>query len=153
MAYLLSTDVLLHILKPESEKHPVIQWVRTVASDRLYISVISVGEIQNAIYQIPTTDMRHHQWDRQINQKLPVVFSGRIIDIDERIVRWWARIRNISEGHCAVTSEETLIIATCMCNNLSYVSEYKSYHSEIGLQVIDPFSASDPYMPPVFTFT
>ena len=54
MAFLLDANVLSELRKGKRANPNVISWARAHCHDRIYISVLSIGEIRNTRNFIPT---------------------------------------------------------------------------------------------------
>lgn len=141
MAFLLSTEAFMAILRPEEDDHPVIQWKRTVRNETVFVSVVSIGEARNSINLLPSDRrLEKDKYERNLDQVLPNEFHNRILPVDLRTAKEWGLIRYVldSDG-MPIYTEEALIIATARVSDYSYVAERKPYHAKLGVKVIDPY--------------
>lgn len=139
MSFLLSTDAFFALLKPEPESHPVIRWKRAVRNEQVFVSVVSVGELVDAIARLRAPALRR-QWETRMHEHLPNAFHGRVLDVDQRVAEDWGVIRSTRSGSKPIDTEEALILATARVNGYSYVVRRAPYHKRLGVNVIDPFA-------------
>ena len=139
MAFLLDTDSFFALLKPEADPHPLIAWKRGVRNEQVFVSVVSVGELVDAIAAVKAPALRH-QWERRLHEHLPNAFHGRILEVDLRTAEDWGIIRGTKSGGEMLPAEESLIIATARVNGFSLVAKGSPYHKRLGVNVIDPYA-------------
>jgi predicted nucleic acid-binding protein len=139
VAFLLDTDSFFALLKPEPESHPLIAWKRGVRNEQVFASVVSVGEMVDAIAALKTPALRR-QWERRLHEHLPNAFHGRLLDVDVRTSEDWGLIRATRSAGETLPAEETLVIATARVNGFSLVTRRASYHRRLGVNVIDPYA-------------
>ncbi len=139
MAFLLDTDAFLALLKPEPESHPVIAWKRGVRNEQVFVSVVSVGELVDAIGAVRGPALRR-QWEARLREHLPNAFHGRVLDVDLRTAEDWGLIRGTRSGGETLPAEESLILATARVNGFSLVTRRAPHHRRLGVNVIDPYA-------------
>ena len=139
MSFLLDTAAFLALLKPEPEEHPVIVWKRGVRNEQVFVSVISVGELVDAIAALRAPALRR-QWEARLHEHLPNAFHGRILDVDQRTAEDWGLIRGTRSGGETLPAEESLILACARVNGYALVTRRASYHRRLGVNVIDPYA-------------
>lgn len=63
MKYLLDTCVISELIKPEPNQK-VIEWISNIEEARLFISVLTIGEIHKGIEKLPESrkKSRLHKW-------------------------------------------------------------------------------------------
>jgi predicted nucleic acid-binding protein len=93
--YLLDTCVISEIIKPKPNKN-VISWVQNKKSNSLYLSVLSLGEIEKGIEKSPS-DIRKNKLKLWLEDDLKKHFQGRIIPIDVEIATRWGNLQGIAE--------------------------------------------------------
>lgn len=74
--------------------HPnqnVLDWFEHQPESTLYLSVVTWGEIQKGIYQLPA-GKRWLQLETWLLDDLLPIFQGRLIDIDEKLITAWAKM-------------------------------------------------------------
>ena len=143
MAFLLDTESFFALLKPEPEAHPVIVWKRDVRNEQVFVSVVSVGELVDAIASVRSPILRR-QWESRLHEHLPNAFHARILDVDLHTAQEWGLVRGTQSAGELLPSEESLIIATARVNGFSLLTRRAAHHQRLGVNVIDPYSRPGP---------
>ena len=133
--FLLDTIVLSELRK--RERHPnVVRWLTDQAADTLYLSSVTIGEIERGIIRQRGKDPAFAEalesWlDRTIH-----IYADRILPVDTRIARRWgglsARIGN--------DSADLLIAATALEHGLVVVTRNVRHFEPTGVALVDPFA-------------
>lgn len=139
MTFLVSTEAFFALLKPAAEDHPVIAWKRGVRNEQVFVSVVSVGELVDAIVRIGSAHLRQ-QWQARLHEHLPNAFHGRILHVDQRTAEDWGAIRGTRSRAQPLDCEESLILATARVNGYSLVARRQPYHRRLGVNIIDPYA-------------
>lgn len=95
MKYLLDTCVISELIKPEPNSH-VINWLNAQNEEDIYLSVLTIGEIQKGIAKLPESKKKQNlqNWlDNDLQQR----FESRIIDINNEISLCWGKIQGEAE--------------------------------------------------------
>ncbi len=122
MSWLLDTCALSEYTK-KNPSAKVITWLDEQDEASLFISVISLGEIEKGILKLRTTDPRRSQkltaWLGKLEQRL----AGRILPFDAVALHIWAPIA----AHAELAGQplpvmDALLIATAQCHGLTIVT-------------------------------
>ena len=132
--YLLDTNVVSALRRPD--RHPVpASWLRDQRSSDVYLSVVTLGEIERGIaLQIP----RDPDFARELAQwheRTLTWFADRILPVDIATARRWGRL-SASPGNQEV---DLLIAATALEHGLAVVTRNVRHFQPTGVQVINPF--------------
>ena len=95
MKYLLDTCVISEVVK--KEPHPaVIRWLDTGDEGRMYLSVLTLGELIKGITKLPIGEKREklQSW---VRNDLAVRFGPRLVEIDTEIARAWGMLLGEAE--------------------------------------------------------
>ncbi len=122
MSWLLDTCALSEYAKkaPAAE---VIAWLDEQDEESLYISVISLGEIEKGILKLrrrsPARSQKLTAWLGKVEQR----FAGRILPLDAATLHVWAQIA----AHTELAGQPTpvmdsLLMATAQCHGLTVVT-------------------------------
>ena len=122
MSWLLDTCALSEYAK-KSPAPGVIMWLDEQDEASLFISVISLGEIEKGILKLRKTDPRRSQkltaWLGQVEQR----FAGRILPLDAAALHVWAQIAARSElAGQPIMVMDGLLMATAQCHGLTVVT-------------------------------
>lgn len=121
MNYLLDTCLLSELRKPEPDPG-VVAWIADIDEMRLFVSVLSLGEIQKGIARLqkgrPKNVFQH--W---LEHDLLIRFEGRILPLDIDMALEWglASAANESRGQ-PVLIFDALLAVTAIARNLTLVT-------------------------------
>jgi len=122
MSWLLDTCALSEYAKrvPAPE---VITWLDEQDEASLYLSVITIGEIEKGILKLRKTDSRRSQklitWLSKVEQR----FAGRILPLDTATLHVWAQIAAHTElAGQPLPVMDGLLMATAQCHGLTVVT-------------------------------
>jgi toxin FitB len=138
MNYLLDTCVLSEFTRRQPDEK-VIGWMNSIAEEMLYLSAITIGEIQRGIERLPESH-RKTELVVWINNGLIKRFGQRILPLDTQALLLWgsltARLENSGKPMSVMDS---LIAATALSNNLIIVTRNVPDFLPCGAQVINPW--------------
>ncbi|MGD2086709.1 MAG: type II toxin-antitoxin system VapC family toxin [Candidatus Aminicenantes bacterium] len=138
MKYLLDTCVISELIKKEKNSK-VVKWIKKRKESSLFISVLTVGEIQKGISKLPDSHKKEYlkTW---IDNDLKKRFSGRILEITEEIATSWGEIQAKSESEGKkMPAIDSLIAATAIKNNLTVVTRNEKDIENSGCKSINPW--------------
>ena len=118
MSFLLDTNSLSELIK----KHPepkVVQWVLEKGSDRLCISVLTLGEIRKGIERLEPNP-RKARLLQYLERDIPAQFEDRILAIDSPVAEVWGHLE--SQAGRPLPTVDALIAATAIAHNLVLVT-------------------------------
>lgn len=134
--YLLDTNVVSELRRPRPHT-AVLDWMSNVSADRLFVSAVTVGEIQAGIEitreQDPTKADEIERWLDQ------VVASYGVLAMDAAAFREWARLKHRKS---ATLVEDAMIAAIALVNDLTVATRNVADFRALGLDVINPFGQS-----------
>ena len=122
MSWLLDTCALSEYAK-KAPAPEVIAWLDEQDEASLFISVISLGEIEKGILKLRASDPRRSQkltaWLGKVEQR----FAGRILPLDAAALHVWSQIAAHAElaGQPAPVMD-SLLMATAQCHGLTVVT-------------------------------
>ena len=139
MSFLLDTNVVSEWVKPRPEPG-VVRWLADVDEDRVFISVVTLGELRQGIERLPP-GRRRSRLDGWLRHELPLRFEARVLPIDAAIADAWGTIvaGRDRTGH-PIGSMDALIAATAEVHALTLVTRNAAdFRSSVTL-VFDPWS-------------
>ena len=118
----------------------VKQWARVVDERRLFISILTLAAYDKGIANLPADDA---DVARYIGARdaLEARFGGRILSLDDKIVRRWGAISGRVKGQTGHAQPviDTLLAATAIEANLYLVSRNTRDLANSGAAVFDPW--------------
>jgi len=94
--YLLDTNIISNVIKPHPSK-TLLEWLGVQADDDLFISSLTLAEIQRGILQKPPGRKRQALEAWFTGPEGPqALFAGRVLPFDEPAALIWARL--IADG-------------------------------------------------------
>lgn len=139
MNYLLDTCVISEIRKKTADSN-VVSWVQAKSMSQLYLSVITLGEIQSGIKQkIKDPAQQEMLSDWLANNLLPR-FSNRLLDINlQTAMIWGSLVGSGKASGASVSVVDALIAATAISNDLAIVTRNVSDFSRFSVTVVNPW--------------
>ena len=138
MNYLLDTCVLSEFTRRQPDKR-VIHWLDSIEEEKLFISVITVGEIQRGIERLPDS---HRKTELLVwmNNELLNRFAERIIAIDAPTMFMWGSLTaRLEAAGQPMGVMDSLIVASALQNNLIVATRNVTDFLPCGVQVINPW--------------
>jgi predicted nucleic acid-binding protein len=139
MNYLLDTCVLSEFTRRQPDEG-VIGWLNAIADANLFISVITVGEIQHGIERLPDSH-RKTELLAWMNNGLLKRFAVRMIVIDvATMVMWGSLTARLEATGQPMGVMDSLIAASALQNNLIVTTRNVADFLPCGVQVINPWA-------------
>ena len=138
MNYLLDTCVISEMVKPRPNKK-VVDWVSSQNEDQLYLSVITLGEIQKGISKLSESKKKQtlKVW---LQTDLLKRFSGRIVPINDQVALTWGVIQASAEQEgIIIPSIDGLIAATGITGNMTVVTRNVPDMKPSGVMLFNPW--------------
>lgn len=137
MRYLLDTNVLNNITKPEPSAS-LVTWMAEQADSDLFIASLTIAEIQRGILEMPTGRKRValETWFAG-NEGPRTLFAGRILSFDEKAALIWGQL--MAQGKAAGrprSALDTIVAAVAQSNGCIVVTDNeRDFH---GIEIINP---------------
>lgn len=135
MSYLLDTNVLSETRKRQ-QAPGVAEWIAATPADQLYVSVLTVGEIEQGVTRVRARgDDRQasalERWLREVEKG----FAGRIVPVTLEVAREWGR----QQSSRSAPVIDALISATARVHGLTVVTRNAKDFEQTGIRVLNPF--------------
>jgi predicted nucleic acid-binding protein len=136
--YILDTNVVSELRKAKKAHQNVKKWAQPLPAASLYISVISVLELEIGILLIERRDQERgtilRAWmDRHV---LPT-FSGRILAIDTAVAQRCATLHVPNP----LSDRDALIAATALVHGLTVATRNVPDFERMGVGVLNPWES------------
>jgi predicted nucleic acid-binding protein len=131
--YLLDTNIVSELRKPKPHGG-VLAWFRQTPDQGVYLSAVTVGEIQAGIELTrkldPAKATEIEDWLEQVSQ------SFHVLAADAAVFRCWVRLMHGRPDHHL---EDALIAATALTHGLTVATRNTRDFKPFGVPVFDPF--------------
>jgi toxin FitB len=135
--FLLDTNILSHATKPVPSQ-PLMDWMTVQSDESLFISALTIAEIQRGILEKPVGKKRRQLEAWFESPEGPCsLFSGRVLPFDQEAGLVWARL--LADGKTAGKPRSALdmiIAATAIANNCILVTDNERDFA--GLPILNP---------------
>lgn len=135
MIWLIDTNVLSALRRPERAPR-VAEWIKAQQPTDLYLSVITLGEIERGIVQ---QDARNPGFSADLRawiDRTELLFADRILAFDSAAARVWGRL-SAELGH---PGADLMIAATALVHGATVVTGNVNDFAPTGVAVLDPFA-------------
>ena len=133
--YLLDTNVVSELRKPRPHG-AVLAWLRSVDDIQLFLSAVTVAEIQAGIEitrdQDPTKAAEIEAWLDL------VAASYNVLPMDAAAFRAWAKLMHHRSD---TVYEDAMIAATALLHGLTVVTRNSADFKPFGVKLLNPFKA------------
>ena len=137
--FVLDTNVISELRKAKSGRADanVVSWAQTVSSSSLFISAITVLELETGILLVERKDPQQGAVLRSwLNTHVLPAFSERTLPVDVAVALRCARLHVPDPS----SDRDALIAATALVHGMTVVTRNVADFSPTGVDVVNPFS-------------
>lgn len=134
MSYLLDTNVLSEIRKPQGDAN-VRRWFSGVRGDELFLSVLTLGEVRQGVERLKRRDEAQAAVFEGWLEGLATHYRDRLLRVDLEVVDTWGRL-NVPDPLPAV---DGLLAATALVHGLTLVTRNTKDVARSGAPLLNPF--------------
>lgn len=134
MSFLLDTVVLSELRKAKPSRK-VVQWIKAQKPESLFISVVSIGEIERGIARMRKSDAKFAAELEHWLETLLSLYADRVLPVSANAARLWGRL-SAKLGH---DGADLLIAATALSHGITVVTRNVKHFAPTGVRVFDPF--------------
>jgi predicted nucleic acid-binding protein len=136
--YLLDTCVISEFVKPKPERK-VVEWLNEADTEQVFLSVVTLGEIQFGISNKPTSN-RRTELEAWLKVNLVAQFAGRILPLDAETLLTWGRMTaDLKQRGKPMSVMDSLIAATAMHHKMVLVTRNVTDFSDVTLSIFNPW--------------
>jgi len=130
---LLDTCVVSEATKARQDE-AVIAWLAMQASETLYISAISIGELHFGAAKLAEGRKRRalRSWIATVEED----YAGRIVPLDETIAARWGALRALAPDALIIDAQ---LAATALAYGFTFVTRNVKHFQFDGLSVVNPW--------------
>ena len=134
--YLLDTNVVSELRKPRPHG-AVVAWLQSLDDAQLYVSAVTLGEIQAGIEMTREQDLQKAQ---EIEAWLALVAGAyNVLPMDAAAFTAWARLMHRKSD---TFYEDAMIAATAKVHGLTVATRNVADFRALGFEVFNPFVAT-----------
>lgn len=131
--YLLDTNIISEVRKPRPHGG-VLAWIEGLRDDQLYISAVTIGELQRGVERARSKDkakaLAIESWLDQLEN------TSKVIPMNGTCFREWARLMEGKSDHLL---EDAMIAATARVHALKVATRNEGDFDLFQVDVVNPF--------------
>ena len=131
--YLLDTNIISEVRKPKPHGG-VLAWIEGLREDQLYISAVTIGELQRGVERARSKDktkaLAIESWLDQLE------VTSNVIPMNGTCFREWARLMEGKSDHLL---EDAMIAATARVHALKVATRNEGDFELLHVDVVNPF--------------
>ena len=136
--WLLDTMVISEIRKKTPDPN-VVSWLASLSESSLFLSVVTVSEIQRGIVAQRRKDA---VFARRLQQWMEILlrnYGERILPVTSDIARCWGELSAIV-GH---DGADLIIAATALQHGLTIATRNEKHFQPLGVKLVNPYLAAE----------
>jgi len=136
--YLLDTNVISELRKAKSGKSDkqVIKWAKSVSTGALFLSVITILELERGILLCERRDAAQGAMLRAwLNASVLPAFSDRILSVDTAVAQYCAKLH--VPDPCS--DRDAIIAATALVHGMVIVTRNIADFQSTGVKLLNPW--------------
>ena len=131
--YLLDTNIISELRRPKPHG-AVLEWYKNITEEDLFISAVSIGEIQAGIELTRTQDKKKAEILEQWLQSISNIHN--VLPMTGSTFRIWAKLMHSQTN---TVREDAMIAATAIEKDLIVVTRNTKDFKRFKLQLLNPF--------------
>jgi predicted nucleic acid-binding protein len=136
--YILDTNVISELVAARPD-HKVVDWVQSVETNQVFLSVIAIGELKKGIEKLPDSD-RKIKLDQWLHEDLLVRFEDQILTIDQETMLIWGRlVAQLELIGRPISSIDSLLAATALQWQYTLVTRNTAHFAMAGIVLLNPW--------------
>jgi predicted nucleic acid-binding protein len=113
----------------------VVDWLKSVKSAQLYLSVLVVGEIKQGVERLASRDPKQAAAIDDWRQRLVRGYSDRIVPVSLEVAEAWGRLN--ASGLLPLA--DGLMAATALVHDWTFVTRNTADVERTGVRLLNPF--------------
>jgi predicted nucleic acid-binding protein len=138
--FLLDTNVISELRRPERVNRNVAAWAASIPFANFFLSVISILEIEIGALRLSRKDPAQAAALRAwIDGQILTRFEGRILAVDIRVAQRCARL-HVPDPR---SERDALIAATALAHGLTMVTRNTAHFATAGVALLNPWEGTE----------
>jgi hypothetical protein len=139
MRYLLDTCIISELIKKSPHKN-VLTWIETQDEENLFLSVITIGEIEKGIVKLLEPD-RKRKLEIFLSKDILERFGDRLLSVHVNVAKKWGEILGVCErGGTPIPVVDALIAATAFVYDCTVVTRDTKDMKKSKVEILDPWT-------------
>jgi predicted nucleic acid-binding protein len=135
--FLLDTNVISELRKKSANTH-VVQWAAQIPPASLYLSAITILELETGILRVERRDQRQGELLRTwLQHSVLPAFTGRILPVDSTVASRCAKL-HVPDPR---SEYDALIAATALVHGLTVVTRNTQDFRASGVKLLNPWAS------------
>lgn len=140
MRYLLDTCVVSEFTRARPEKR-VIDWLNGQDQEQLYLSVVTLGEVQRGIHLLAPSN-RRTVLEAWLSGELVTQFADRTLPLEgDTFLAWGTLVARLQQTGHLMGVFDSLIAATALHGQMTVVTRNVSDFQYAQVNVLNPWQA------------
>ena len=141
MTFILDTNVISELRRPDKADHNVLAWASGVPVANFYLSAITVLELELGVLQIERKNSASGNVLREwLNRQVLPRFEGRILPVDTAVALRCARL-HVPDRR---SERDALIAATAFVHGMTVATRNVSDFEPTGIATFNPWQGAVP---------
>ncbi len=138
MNYLLDTNVVSEWTKPRPNAG-VVQWLAEADEDRIFLSVVTLGELQYGVERL-APGAKRKQLAEWLEGELRGRFEKRVVEIDEGVAVAWGKLLAAADAAGRpMAALDGFLAATALAKGMTVVTRNKQDFAAAGVGTLNPW--------------
>jgi predicted nucleic acid-binding protein len=134
--FVLDTNVVSELRKAGKADHHVVAWANAVPAADLFLSVITILELELGVLRAERRDRAHRTALRRwLNDQVLPAFADRVLSIDVAIARRCAQLHMPDR----MADRDALIAATALVHGMTVATRNTADFARSGVPLINPW--------------
>ncbi len=138
--FLLDANVISELRRPVLANPGVLVWVAATPTTSLFLSVMTVQELEHGVLLIERRDPKAGAILRDwFENQVLLAFEDRILDVNTQVARVAASFHVPNPAPFA----DALIAATALANSMTVVTRNETDFKQLEVRIINPWNTPD----------
>ena len=139
MRYLVDTSVISELVKRSPDEN-VMEWMKRAEEMSLYLSVLTIGELEKGIAKLPASS-RRSKLETWVRSDLADRFRERLLAIDGTVAAAWGKLAGEAESRGEpLPVIDGLIAATGLAHHLVIATRNIGDFERCGASCFNPWT-------------
>jgi toxin FitB len=141
MKYVLDTNVISEAINKQPNPQ-VMNWLRGMDAQELYLSVVTIGEIKKGVEKLPESHRKETIKD-WFEHELLLKFDGQILGLDLPVILVWGElVGSLEQKGRKLPALDSLIAATVKYYGYTLVTRNEKDFEGIDITILNPFKST-----------